>query len=70
MLIAQSSERDTAKRKTMVWDIERVLAEDVARPIISHGTAAQCWQPYVKNYVRQENSIYNEWRLEQVWLDR
>ena len=70
MLSAQSSERDPAKRKALVWDIERVLTDDIARPIIYHGTAAQCWHPYVKNYVRQENSIYNEWRLDQVWIDR
>ncbi|MFM9941969.1 MAG: ABC transporter substrate-binding protein [Hyphomicrobiaceae bacterium] len=70
LLEEQSGERDPAKRKALVWQIERVLAEEVARPIISHGRAAQCWQPYVKGFVRQENSIYNHWRLEQVWLDR
>ena len=70
MLAAQSAERDPEKRKKMVWEIERVLAEDIARPIYSHGRAAQCWQPSVKGYVRQENSIYNHWRLEQVWLER
>ena len=70
MLVAQSSERDADKRKQMVWEIERVLAEEIARPIISHGKAAQCWHPTVKDFVRQENSIYNHWRLEQVWLDR
>ena len=70
MLVAQSSERDPEKRKLMVWEIERVLAEEIARPIIAHGKAAQCWQPVVKDYVRQENSIYNHWRLEQVWLER
>ena len=33
---AQSRERDTEKRRSIVWDIERKLVEDVARPIISH----------------------------------
>ena len=70
LLAVQSAERDPVKRREIVWEIERFLAEDVARPIISHGRAAQCWQPSVKGYVRQENSIYNHWRLEQVWLDR
>jgi peptide/nickel transport system substrate-binding protein len=70
MLDAQSVERDPEKRRRLIWDIERVLAEDVARPIIAHGMAAQCWQPSVKGYIRQENSIYNQWRLEQVWLDK
>ena len=36
----------------------------------AHGRAAQCWQPYVKGFVRQENSIYNHWRLEQVWIEK
>ena len=70
LLEQQSAERDPEKRKKLVWEIERVLAEEIARPIISHGHTGQCWQPYVKGYVRQENSIYNQWRLEQVWLDR
>ena len=70
LLAAQSAERDFGKRRDIVWQIERMLADDVARPIISHGRAAQCWHPYVKGYVRQENSIYNHWRLEQVWLDK
>ncbi len=70
MLEAQSAERDPEKRKRLVWEIERVLAEEYARPIISHGHTGQCWQPYVRNYVRQENSIYNQWRFEQLWLSR
>ena len=32
----------------MVWDIDRKLQEDIARPIIVHSRAAGCWQPYVK----------------------
>lgn len=70
LLDQQSGERDRAKRKKLVWEIERVLAEEIARPIISHGHTGQCWQPYVRNYVRQENSIYNQWRFEQLWLDK
>jgi peptide/nickel transport system substrate-binding protein len=30
----QSQEADEARRKQLVWEIERELAEDVARPII------------------------------------
>ena len=32
----QSIEADQEKRKKLVWEIERKLAEDVARPIIFH----------------------------------
>ena len=66
----QSLENDLEKRKLLVWDIERKLAEDVARPIITHGIAAACWQPYVKNVTIMTNSIYNGWRWEDVWLDK
>lgn len=70
LLAKQSQEPDLAKRKATVWEIERVLAEDIARPVIYHGKAATCWQPHVRNYVHQENSIYNAWRFERLWLDK
>ena len=66
----QSMETDVAKRKQMVWDIERKLADDVVRPIIFHDVAAACWHPYVKNMTIMVNSIYNGWRWEDVWLDK
>jgi peptide/nickel transport system substrate-binding protein len=66
----QSMEPDPTRRKEMVWEIERRLAEDVARPIIFHDIAAACWQPYVKNVTIMVNSIYNGWRFEDVWMDR
>ena len=44
----QSREEDQAKRKQLVWAIERKLAEDYARPIIQYNRGAVCWQPYVK----------------------
>ena len=46
---AQSRELDQEKRLKMVWEIDRKLQEDVARPIIAYGRAAGCWQPHVKN---------------------
>jgi peptide/nickel transport system substrate-binding protein len=67
---AQSMESDAAKRKTMVWDIERKLADDVVRPVIYHDVAAACWHAYVKNITIMVNSIYNGWRWEDVWLDK
>jgi peptide/nickel transport system substrate-binding protein len=53
-----------------VWDIDRKLQEDIARPIILHGKAAGCWQPHVKGVTIHVNSIYNGWRFEDIWLDR
>ncbi|MEZ5855047.1 MAG: ABC transporter substrate-binding protein [Hyphomicrobiaceae bacterium] len=66
----QSQESDEAKRKKIVWEIEKQLALDVARPIIYHGKNATCWQPYVKGVKLHSNSIYNSWRLEDVWMDK
>jgi peptide/nickel transport system substrate-binding protein len=70
MVDRQSMEFDQAKRKELVWAIERKLAEDAARPILYHSRSGTCWQPYVKGYVPMVNSIYNGLRMEDVWLDR
>jgi peptide/nickel transport system substrate-binding protein len=70
LLEEQSIEADVAKRKQIVWQIEKILAEDVVRPIIFHNRVATCWHPHVKGLVLHQNSIYNNWRLESVWLDR
>src|SRR5262249_3150269 len=57
------------KRKNLVWEIERKLAEDGARPVIFYGRGATCRQPYVKGLTLAANSIFNGWRMEHVWLD-
>ncbi|MGB8607563.1 MAG: ABC transporter substrate-binding protein [Bradyrhizobium sp.] len=69
-LAAQSSELDKEKRRKIVWDIERLLVDDAARPIILFGVAGNCWQPYVKNFAPHDNSQYNNLRFEEVWLDK
>ena len=66
----QSAEQDKEKRKKIVWEIERKLADDVARPVIGWNVANTCWAPQLKGVVLQVNSIYNGWRFEDVWLDR
>jgi peptide/nickel transport system substrate-binding protein len=66
----QSQETDVAARRKIVWEIEKILVEDAARPIISHNRAATCWHPHLKGLVLHQNSIYNNWRFEDVWLDR
>lgn len=55
----QSREDDQSKRKQLVWDIERKLAADDARPIIMYNRGGACWQPYVKGLTIGINSIYN-----------
>jgi peptide/nickel transport system substrate-binding protein len=65
----QSRETDLAKRKKLVWEIDRKLQEDMARPIIYHQRAATCWWPRVHGLTIMVNSSYNGWRFEDVWLD-
>jgi peptide/nickel transport system substrate-binding protein len=66
----QSAETNLEARKKLVWDIDKKLAEDVARPIILHAQQATCWRPHVKNYTPMINSSYNGFRFEDVWLDK
>jgi peptide/nickel transport system substrate-binding protein len=66
----QSVETDVNKRKKLVWEIDKKLQEDVARPIIFHIHAGTCWQPYVKGITVMVNSSYNGYRYEDVWLDK
>jgi peptide/nickel transport system substrate-binding protein len=66
----QSKEIDVAKRKKLVWEIDKKLQEDVARPIIFHSRSGTCWQPYVKNVTIMSNSSYNGFRYETVWMDK
>ncbi len=66
----QSQETDIEKRKKVVWEIDKKLLEDGARPIIMWNKASICMQPYVKGYVAQVNSVYNGFRFEDVWLDK
>jgi peptide/nickel transport system substrate-binding protein len=70
MIDRQSAESDTEKRRKLVWEIERKLAEDGARPVIYYARTAYCSYPYVKNLTIMVNSNYNGWRFEDVWLDR
>jgi len=65
----QSVESDQQKRKKLVWEIERKLAEDDARPMIFYAPGATCWQPRLKGVTVGVNSIYNNWRMEDFWLD-
>src|SRR2546422_5740135 len=65
----QSSEVDPAKRKQLVWEIDKKLQEDVARPIIYHIRAATCWSPRLHGVTVMSNSHYNGWRFEDAWLD-
>jgi peptide/nickel transport system substrate-binding protein len=66
----QSMETDPEKRKQLVWEIERRLAEDIARPVIFYPVSGACWQPHFKGHTMMVNGNYNGWRLEDAWLDK
>jgi peptide/nickel transport system substrate-binding protein len=66
----QSMMTDQEARKKLVWEIDKQLQEDGARPIIFHAVTSTCMQPQVKGLTIMVNSIYNGWRMEDVWLDR
>ncbi|OCK55300.1 hypothetical protein [Bradyrhizobium sp. LMTR 3] len=68
--MAHSRELDKERRRNLVREIERLLVEDAARPIILHSSAGNCWQPHVKNFRPHANSQYNDLRFEDVWLDK
>src|SRR5881227_4365910 len=66
----QSAEPDVEKRRQIVWKIEKYLAEDGGRPIIFHPRSVTCSYPHVKGITVGVNSPYNQWRMEDAWLDR
>ena len=66
----QSAETNIEKRKKLVWEIDKKLQEDVARPVLLHARTGTCWKPFVKNMTIMTNSAYNGYRYEDVWLDK
>ena len=53
-----------------MWEVERKLAEDDARPILFYLQNANCARPRLHGLTTMANSIYNSWRFEDLWLDK
>jgi len=66
----QSMEKNQEKRRPLVWEIDKKLQEDGARPILFHNRFATCWQPQLKGLTIMVNSLFNGWRMEDVWLEK
>ena len=66
----QSIEPNQDKRRKLVWEIERRLTEDGAKPLVYFNRGGNCSRPELKNLTIMVNSIYNGWRMEDLWLDR
>ena len=66
---AQSAELDRAKRLKLVWDIQRKLEADVARPMLGWRNEYFTQAAYVRN-LPPHNTLYNYARMQEVWLDK
>jgi len=66
----QSMEGNAEKRRKLVWEVERKLAEDASRPVLLYSRFGTCMQPRLKGLVTMVNSRFNGWRMEDVWLER
>jgi peptide/nickel transport system substrate-binding protein len=69
MIDAQSQELNRDKRLKLVWEIQRKLEADVARPMLGWRNEYFTQWPHVKNLV-PHNSLYNYGRMQEVWLDK
>ena len=66
----QSRESDQQKRRLIAWEIDKKLTRDAVRPMLYYLPGVSCWRPEVKGLNIQINSIYNNWRMEDIWLDK
>ncbi len=69
MIAAQSVERDPEKRRKIAWEIDKKLTNEAVRPMLYYMYGVTCWQPGLKGVNIHVNSIYNNWRLDDVWLE-
>ena len=53
-----------------MWEIERRLAQDDARPILFYQRAANCARSELHGLTTMANSIYNQSRFDDLWLER
>jgi peptide/nickel transport system substrate-binding protein len=65
----QSQELDHDKRVKLVWEIQKRLELDVARPMLGWRREYFTQWPYVRNLVPHP-SLYNWGRMQDVWLDK
>ena len=70
LITSQAREGDREKRRQLHLAIEKRLAEEVARPIIFYPSSATCWHPHVKGFTLHSNSQFNQYRYEDIWLDK
>jgi peptide/nickel transport system substrate-binding protein len=65
----QSQELDFKKRLQLVWNIQKKLEADAARPMLDWRLDYFTVWPHVKNLIPHQ-SIYNFGRMQEVWSDK
>ena len=63
----QSIEPDQTRRKQLVWEIDRRLQEDAARPMIFDYPLGTCRSPAVHGITIMVNSLFNGRRFGDAW---
>jgi peptide/nickel transport system substrate-binding protein len=67
MMDEESATLDPVKRKQLVWEIQKRLELEGARPVLGWTLDYHMHWPYVRNLIPQP-SIYNYGRYQDVWL--
>ncbi|MBI4307884.1 MAG: ABC transporter substrate-binding protein [Chloroflexi bacterium] len=67
MMNEQAVTTDPLKRRALVWEIDKRLVTEVARPILSWNIDYMVWWPEVRGYV-QHQSLTTTGRHETLWL--
>jgi ABC-type transport system substrate-binding protein len=65
----QRRTNDLEARKKVIFDIQRYVAEQQYRVLLTSGMITGSWQPYVKNYAPNQTFDYGS-RAAALWLAR
>jgi ABC-type transport system substrate-binding protein len=69
MITLQRRTFDVAKRKQIVFDIQRYLAEQALFGANGSTKVVSAWEPYIKNFMPNNGFDYGG-RLMAVWIDK
>ena len=69
MINLQRRTFDVTKRKQIVFDIQRYLAEQAYFGVNGSSKVVSAWEPYIKNYMPNNGFDYGG-RLMAVWIDK
>jgi ABC-type transport system substrate-binding protein len=70
LLDEQDRTLDFAKRRDLMWQLQRAILDDASTIPIHYGETLFGWPPYVKNHPKWVFSFGPQWRYDTVWLDK